>query len=71
MTEPGELTRLEKLEALATHQERVIEELSGELATQWKTIERMQSKLNTLTERFLVLEEQSLQAPAITKPPHY
>ena len=36
-----------------------------------KTIDLMQKKLERLTERFTAIEEASLEAPAITKPPHY
>ena len=63
--------RILKLEELATHQAKVIEELSDQLAEQWKVVEQTRAKLDRLTERFLSLEEQSLDAPAITKPPHY
>lgn len=63
--------RLVKLEELAAHQAKVIEELSDQLAEQWKVIEQIRAKLDRLTERFLTLEESSLEAPAITRPPHY
>ena len=63
--------RIMKLEELAAHQAHTIDELSSELANQWKTVAQMQKKLDALTERFLALEEASLEAPAITKPPHY
>lgn len=64
-------TRLVKLEELAAHQAKVIEELSDQLAEQWKVVEQTRAKLDRLTERFLTLEESSLDAPAITRPPHY
>jgi SlyX protein len=64
-------TRLVKLEELAAHQAKVIEELSDQLAEQWKVIEQTRLKLNRLAERFSTLEEASLEAPAITRPPHY
>ena len=48
-----------------------LDELSDQLAEQWKVMEQTRAKLDRLTERFLSLEEQSLEAPAITKPPHY
>lgn len=64
-------TRLVKLEELVAHQARAIEELSDQLAAQWKTVEQTRAKLDRLTERFLSLEETSLEAPAITRPPHY
>ena len=63
--------RLPKLEMLAAEQERTIEELSGQLAEQWKLIERMQKKLDTLTERFLALEERTAPDIPVTKPPHW
>ena len=63
--------RLSRLEEHAAHQARTIEELSDQLADQWQTIKNLQTKLDRLTERFLSLEETSLEAPAITKPPHY
>ena len=53
------------------YQAKTIEELSDQLAEQWKVVEQTRAKLDRLTERFLSLEEQSLDAPAITKPPHY
>ncbi|MGE7370240.1 SlyX family protein [Neorhizobium sp. NPDC001467] len=63
--------RLVRLEELAAHQAKVIEELSDQLAEQWKVVEQTRAKLDRLTERFLSLEETSLEAPAITRPPHY
>jgi SlyX protein len=63
--------RLVKLEELAAHQAKVIEELSDQLAEQWKVVEQTRAKLDRLTERFLTLEETTLDAPAITRPPHY
>jgi SlyX protein len=56
---------------MLAHQAKTIEELSDQLAEQWKTVEQMRTKLDRLTERFLSLEEQSLEAPGITRPPHY
>jgi SlyX protein len=63
--------RLLRLEETLAHQTRVIEELSDQLTEQWKVVEQTRAKLDRLTERFLSLEEQSLEAPAITRPPHY
>jgi SlyX protein len=63
--------RLVRLEELAAHQAKVIEELSDQLAEQWKVLEQTRAKLSQLTERFLSVEEASLEAPAITRPPHY
>lgn len=59
------------LEMRAAEQERTIEELSGQIAEQWKVIEHMQRKLDVLTTRFLALEEHATPAPEATKPPHW
>ncbi|WP_439501275.1 SlyX family protein [Aminobacter ciceronei] len=69
MTTPDD--RLTTLEIRAAEQEHTIEELSAQIAEQWKTIERMQKKLDALTERFLVLEEQTAPDTPVTKPPHW
>ncbi|MDQ1184721.1 MULTISPECIES: SlyX family protein [Agrobacterium] len=63
--------RIVALEETVAYQAKTIEELSDQLAEQWKVVEQTRAKLDRLTERFLSLEEQSLDAPAITKPPHY
>lgn len=63
--------RLTTLEIRHTEQEKTIEELSAQIAEQWKTIERLRKKLDTLAERFLALEEQSAPETPITKPPHW
>ena len=66
-----ETSRITKLEEMIAHQAKTIDELSDQLAEQWKIVEQMRVKLDRLTERFLSLEEQSLEAPPITRPPHY
>ena len=66
-----EAARITRLEEILAHQAKTIDELSDQLAEQWKVMEQTRAKLDRLTERFLSLEEQSLEAPAITKPPHY
>jgi SlyX protein len=63
--------RLTTLEVRAAEQERIIEELSGQIAEQWKVIERIEYRLSALSERFLALEEQSAPDIPITKPPHW
>ena len=73
MTTPDlpEDDRIARLEEHVAHQANTIEELSDQITEQWRVIEQLRSKLDRLTERFLVLEEGSLDAPAITRPPHY
>ncbi|WP_311030572.1 SlyX family protein [Mesorhizobium koreense] len=63
--------RLTRLEITLAEQEKIIGELSAEIAGQWKTIERMRKKLDTLAERFLELEEQARPDVPVTKPPHW
>jgi SlyX protein len=63
--------RLTRLEITVAEQEKIIGELSAEIAGQWKTIERMRKKLDVLAERFLELEEQTRPEVPVTKPPHW
>lgn len=63
--------RITRLEETIAYQAKTIDELSEQIADQWKVVEQTRAKLDRLTERFLSLEETSLEAPAITKPPHY
>jgi SlyX protein len=63
--------RLTTLEIRAAEQEKTIEELSGQIAEQWKTIEGLRKKLDALTDRFLVLEGQTAPEVPVTKPPHW
>ena len=63
--------RLMALEELTAHQAKTIDELSDQLAEQWKVIEQMRRTLERLTERLLGLEESSGEAVPVTKPPHY
>jgi SlyX protein len=63
--------RITDLEILAAEQQKTIAELSEQIAEQWKTIEALRKKLDALTDRFLVLEEQTAPDVPVTKPPHY
>lgn len=63
--------RVTTLEIRVAEQEKTIDELSGQIAEQWKVVERIQHKLDTLIERFLLLEEQSAPDIPITRPPHW
>jgi SlyX protein len=69
MSEDSE--RITRLEETVAYQAKTIEDLSDQLTEQWKIVEQTRAKLDRLTERFLSLEEQSLDAPANTRPPHY
>jgi SlyX protein len=63
--------RLTTLEIRSAEQDKTIEELSGQIAEQWKVIDRLSKKLDALTERFLTLEEQAAPGHEITRPPHW
>ncbi|MEN9894681.1 MAG: hypothetical protein RIR97_533 [Pseudomonadota bacterium] len=63
--------RIARLEEYVAHQGRTIDDLSDQLAEQWRVVEQVRSKLDHLAQRFLTLEEAAMDAPAITKPPHY
>ena len=63
--------RLVELEIQIAHQNRVIEELSGEVARQGQALDRLHKTMKALAERFLALEEVATPRPEITKPPHY
>ncbi|WEX88559.1 SlyX family protein [Sinorhizobium garamanticum] len=63
--------RITRLEEMLAHQAKTIEELSDQLAEQWKVLEQTRVKLDRLTERFLSLEEQTRDAIPVSRPPHY
>lgn len=63
--------RLTELEIRIAEQERIIEELSDQLAQQWKHIDDLNHRLTVLTKRFVTLEEQAAPDIPITKPPHW
>ncbi|MFC4624341.1 SlyX family protein [Daeguia caeni] len=63
--------RLVELEIRVALQEKTIEELSSVVTEHWKTIEQLTKKLNALTDRFLVLEEQAAPEVPVTRPPHW
>ena len=63
--------RLTTLEMRTAEQERTIEELSGQIAEQWKVVDRLQKKLDSLVERFLSLEDETRPDTPVNKPPHW
>lgn len=67
----GPEERLVELEIQIAHQNRTIEELSGEMARQGAELDRLRKTMKALAERFLALEEVATPRPEITKPPHY
>ena len=69
MTLPEE--RLTTLEIRAAEQERSIEELSGQVARQWQTIEGLERKLALLGDRLRAFEDSREGDVPVTKPPHW
>ena len=63
--------RLTALEELTAHQAKTIDELSDQVAEQWKTIEQMRRALERLGERLIGLEDRTTEAAPVTRPPHY
>jgi len=63
--------RVTTLEIRAAEQEKTIEELSGQIAEQWRTIDGLRKQLDALTDRFVTLEEQTAPDVPVTKPPHW
>ncbi len=62
---------INELQEMLAHHEKTIEDLSVQIADQWKTIVEVERKLDILTKRFVVVEENSLPTPHVSKPPHY
>ena len=63
--------RVTTLEIRAAEQERTIEELSQQIAEQWKAMDAMQKRLDALVERFSGLEDQLAPDVPVTRPPHW
>jgi SlyX protein len=63
--------RLTALEELTAHQAKTIDELSDQVAEQWKTIELMRRSLERLGERLIGLEDRTGEAAPVAPPPHY
>ncbi len=59
------------LQIAVAHQGKTIDELSVAVAEQWTLIDRLQKKLDSLTSRFLELEETAAPGVEVTKPPHW
>ena len=63
--------QIARLEEHIAHQARTIEELSDQVEKQWKLIDLLKAQQEKLIDRLMTLEEQSGEAPPVTRPPHY
>ena len=63
--------RLTTLEIRAAEQEKTIEELSEQIAEQWKVIERLRKSLEQVGHRFADLEERPGPRHEAGRPPHW
>lgn len=63
--------RVRVLEEEIAHLAKANDELSSELAAQWKQIDGLAKKLKLLESRFAAIQENLGPAPENTKPPHW
>ena len=59
--------RITALEEIVTHQARTIEELSDQVAQQWRLIEQLRRAMDNMGNRLADMAEPT----PVTKPPHY
>ena len=69
MTEIG--NKIKTLEEAIAHLAKSNEELSGELALQWKRVERLENSLKHFEGRFAELEDKKSEVMENEKPPHW
>ncbi|WP_208435074.1 SlyX family protein [Bartonella phoceensis] len=67
MSDKNQLIELEKR---LVYQERLVDELSSVVTDQWKSLNNISKKLDTLTKRFLDLEERSVSEAVIPPSSH-
>ena len=63
--------KIDRLEETIAHLARSNEELSGELALQWKRIEALEAVLKHFENRFSELEARKPDSSGTEKPPHW
>lgn len=70
MSDPRDAARIDALETRIAYQDQTIEELNHALTDQWKTVDLLVKKLQTLEEQ--VRSGSYIADPATEKPPpHY
>ncbi len=63
--------RITELEIRVAEQEHTIEDLSVQLAEQWKAVDASCRKLDALVKRFLSVEAAVQPEIPVDKPPHW
>lgn len=63
--------RITELEMRVAELERVNEDLSAQLAEQWKVVEAQRAKMDELIRRFLTVEQAVQPEIPVDKPPHW
>ncbi|PHP68797.1 hypothetical protein CSC94_02040 [Zhengella mangrovi] len=63
--------RIAELEMRVAELERANEELSTQLADQWKVVEAQRAKMDELIRRFLTVEHAVQPEIPVDKPPHW
>jgi SlyX protein len=63
--------RISSLEISAAHQQQVIDDLNAVVIAQAGELASLRRRLDALTKRFLVVEEQIAPDVPIDKPPHW
>ena len=63
--------RITELEIRVAELERVNEDLSRQLADQWKVVEASRARMDELVRRFLTVEAAVKPEIPVDKPPHW
>ncbi|MCB1384188.1 MAG: SlyX family protein [Notoacmeibacter sp.] len=63
--------RITELEIRVAELERVNEDLSRQLADQWKVVEASRARMDELVRRFLTVEAAVQPEIPVDKPPHW
>ncbi len=63
--------RMAKLEELLAHQQKMLDDMSSELARTGGKVDFLEKALKELAQRFMALEDVATPRPEVTRPPHY
>lgn len=63
--------RLNRLEEAFAHHDTTVHDLSGEVAKQWQTLEKLVRRMAELEDKIEAIEDAGPAPAADDKPPHY